>query len=213
MSENTDKQVNEIVNIVEQAILNVIKDRAYPKSDVVVYIDENAAYKAAVLKEKIQEAQGQIDGLVNVEKNTSLVSELNEQLNEVMAELELSKYVFSITGISEGKRDDAFAKAREEFKVEYEENKNPFTGETVKIEIENRARDRFLTNLIWELSIEKITAPDGSIQESISHVDAGILRESLPASANILINESIDKLRAASAAFLLSVGEDFLAKS
>jgi hypothetical protein len=213
-------EVEEVIKLVEEAkapgvfnILDVVKDRAYPKESIAIYIDESAAYLASNLKEKIGETQQLVDGLVDVEANTKLLSELNQKLDAVLEKLELSKYIFDITGISEGVRDEAFTKAREAFEIKYEEIKNPFTGEVTKTEIENLERDRYLTNLLWSLSIVKIVAPDGSEQTSINDKDVDVLRKSLPASANILINGSIEKLRAASATFLLSVGEDFLAKS
>jgi hypothetical protein len=51
----------EISEIVEEAkkpgkfnILNVLKDRAYPETEVTVYLDERAAFLAAEMNEKVK---------------------------------------------------------------------------------------------------------------------------------------------------------------
>ena len=59
----------------------------------------------------------------------------------------------------------------------------------------------------------KITAPDGSEQDGISVEDASELRRSLPIASASKITDAIEKMRVATAVFMLSVDEDFLAKS
>jgi len=207
------KIIEDAAKIVEEAkqpgtfsIIDVLKERAYPKEDVNIYLDEEAAYQASMINEKIEELK---KSGADLKKIDALV----ESRDEVIAKFEKSKYVFSITGISEGLRDDIQEQSLEKFPMEYEEDKNPFTGEVTKKEIEDKERDRYFTNLIWHESITKIVDPSGSVQEKISLDDVENLRQFLPIACIGAITQSIEKLRMSTAMFMLSVDEDFLAKS
>jgi hypothetical protein len=217
MSQDMEKEITEIVDAAKAPgtfnILNVIKNKAYPKDDVVIYLDEQAAYDASNLKDKIQDVQINVDNEIDVKENTIKLDALKAELDEAMKRVQASKYIFTISGISEGKREELFDKAREKFPVEYREERNVLSQETTRIEIESEERDKYLTNLLWAESVVAITAPDGSGQNGISFDDVVELRFSFPPSANIIINQTIEKVRAASAVFLMSVDEDFLAKS
>jgi hypothetical protein len=127
--------------------------------------------------------------------------------------MDLSKYTFTVKGISEGKRDELYKVATEKYPLEYNETKNVYTGEISREEIESEERDSLLTSLLWSAHITKIEAPNGDVQDFISPEDAMELRSSLPIASNALINKSIEKIRAATAMFMISVDEDFLAKS
>jgi len=188
------------------SIVDVLKERAYPKEDVNIYLDEQAAYEASMMNEKIEELK---KSNADIKKIDALV----ESRDEVISKFEKSKYVFSITGISEGLRDDIQEQSLEKFPMQYEEDKNPFTGEITKKEIEDKERDRYFTNLIWHESITKIVDPSGSVQEKITLEDVESLRQFLPIACIGAITQSIEKLRMSTAMFMLSVDEDFLAKS
>lgn len=190
------------------SILNVLEERAYPREDVVVFLDEQSAYAAAQLQERIDELgksksldiQADIDALI-VERD------------KLVEKLESQKYVFTIIGISEGLREDLMLEAAEKFPLEYSENKNPLTGEVKREEIENKERDRLFTNLLWHSQIEKIIATDGSMQDNVTIKDVEALRRQLPIAAIGAITQSIERLRVSTAVFMMSVNEDFLAKS
>ena len=217
MSEDTEKEIIELAEAAKAPgtfnILNVIKEASHAKDDVVVYIDENAAYIASKIKDEFDETQELIDGQVDVELNTKKLEELRKKLDEAVVAVQKSKYVFTVSGMSEGKREEIFNKAKEEYPIEFREERNPITQEITRTELESEDRDKYLTNLLWSASVVKITAPDGSIQENISLKDAGEMRLNLPPSVNVLVNQAIEKVRAASALFLMTVDEDFLAKS
>lgn len=211
----SDKTVEEVEKLVDNAkapgtfsILNVLKERAYPKDEVVVYLDEQTAFKAAELKTKIDE----LNQLADLE-NQDVIDALIEERDAFINELEDSKYTFFIDGISEGLRDDLMNEALEEYPMEYDEEKNPFTGETTRKERENKERDKFFTDLLWFNHIVKIVAPDGSVQDKVTMKDVQELRRSLPIAAITKITGSIDKIRMATALFMMTVDEDFLAKS
>jgi hypothetical protein len=191
-------------------ILDVVKGRGYPSEDVNVYLDESVAYEAAIIKEKIDELEPRI---IDSQEAAAQVVKLEKQLAPIMERLKESKYVFTISGIPEGIREDLLNQATEVYPVEYTESKNPFSGELTRAENENTERDRLFTNLLWKKHITKITAPDGSVQENLDDETVIELRRSLPIAGIGLINQSLERVRISSAIFLSKVNEDFLAKS
>ena len=198
------------IEIVEEAkkpgtfsIVNVLKERAYPHDEVNVYLDEETAYEASQAKEALKK----ID-ILDVEYAAA-----EEKFNKLMDKLEQSKYVFHIKGISEGKREEMFNLSLEKYPAKFTESKNSFTGEVKKEEIESVERNNLFTSMIWAAHIVKIVAPDGSVQENLMPEEAVEVRTSLPIASSALVNRSIEKVREASALFMMTVDEDFLAKS
>jgi hypothetical protein len=188
------------------SIVDVLKERAYPKEEINIYLDEQSAYEASLLEEKIKE-------LKKADAEEDKIEKLVSARDKIIKNFEKSKYVFSITGISEGLRDDIQEQSLEKFPMKYDEEKNPFTGEITKREVEDKERDRYFTNLIWHESITKIVDPSGSVQEKVTLEDVENLREFLPLASIGAITQSIEKLRMSTAMFMISVDEDFLAKS
>ena len=205
----SDATVEELVNEAKKPgkfnIVNVIKERAYPSDDVVVYLDEEVAYRAAKLQERLRDEAATLPG--------EEYAALDAELNAAVEELESKKYVFSIRGISEGRRGELLELSIAQFPLEYNEQKNPFTGEVTRTEIEDRGRDSLFTNFIWAEHIVKIVSPEGDEQESLTAEEVRELRDALPLASAAAINEAIDKLRVSTAVFMASVDEDFLAKS
>jgi hypothetical protein len=160
------------------------------------------------LQEKIEELQVELKP-----EDEAKIKELSKDLDKAVKELEKSKYVFSLSGMSEGKRVELQEKSLEKFPLQYDETKNPFTGEITKQEIEDKQRDRYFTDLLWAESIKKITDPQGNVQEQITLEDVSSLRDLLPIAATGAITQSVEKLRISTAVFMASVDEDFLAKS
>ena len=205
----SDATVEELVNEAKKPgkfnIVNVIKERAYPSDDVVVYLDEEVAYRAAKLQERLRDEAATLP--------EEEYAALDAELNAAVEELESKKYVFSIRGISEGRRGELLELSIAQFPLEYNEQKNPFTGEVTRTEIEDRGRDSLFTNFIWAEHIVKIVSPEGDEQESLTAEEVRELRDALPLASAAAINEAIDKLRVSTAVFMASVDEDFLAKS
>jgi hypothetical protein len=202
-----EKTVDEIVEEAKKPgtfnIINVLKERSHPTDNVSVYLDEKTAYEAAMLKVK----------LGNTDSKANEYAKIQSEIDALIEKLESEKYVFVITGISEGRREEIYNDAVKKFPVEYEESTNPFSGEKTKEEVENAERDRLFTSMLWKEHISKIVAPDGSEQTELSLQDIAALRATLPIAASGTINQAVEKLRAATAVFMLSVDEDFLAKS
>ena len=215
--------MSDIEEMVEEAkkpgkfnIVEAVKGRAYPQLDVEVFIDEDAAYVATQIESEIKKVTDEMDSNSDNEELKKLTESYEEFLakkNEIIESMGGSRYVFHLQGISEGVRNDLYDKALEKFPMKYETDRNPLTGESTKKEIEDEKRNKYFTDMLWSSYILKITAPDGSEQDGISVEDASELRRSLPIASASKITDAIEKMRVATAVFMLSVDEDFLAKS
>ncbi len=194
-------------------ILNALKDRAYPSDEVVVYLDEHSAYLGAEADERVKELVKKAELEGSTEDIEAEIVEAEKTRNAIIEKLSESAYIFTITGISEGTRLDILKKCEDEFPIIYSEEKNPITGEVKKTEIPDDSRTNLMMNLFWQAHIEKIVAPSGDVQDEITISDAVELRRALPIASNGLINQAIEKIRTATALFMFTVDEDFLAKS
>jgi hypothetical protein len=210
----------EVTEILEQAkkpgtfnILNVLKDRAYPETDVTVYLDEKAAYLAAEMNEKVKLALAELESGEENKELEDKLENLEESREVLISKLKDSAYTFKIVGISEGTREDVIKKCEEKYPTQYTESKNPITGEAIKSEVPDENRAEMLMNLIWQSHIVSITSPDGEVQEGISIEDASEIRRALPIASSAIISQAIEKIRTATVMFMLTVDEDFLAKS
>lgn len=197
------EQVEEAMSKGKFSIIDAIRNRSYPKDKVFVYLNEQDAYDASKLDEEIK----------NTDASTPEYDSLLAKKDELVNQIDAGKYVFIISGVSEGDREKLQLKSAETFPIEYAENKNQLTGEITRTEIVNAERDRLFTNLLWVASIKEVIAPDGSTQDSLTLEEVFEMRESLPIAATGAITESIEKLRISTAIFMMKVNEDFLAKS
>ncbi len=214
---------SDIVEMLEEAkapgkfkIVDALKGRAFPTDEVNIFIDEDAAFIAAEVETQINKMGDKMDGTVDskeLEEFTKRHEELVERLEKIKEEMGGTRYVFYLQGVSEGVREDLFEKAVEKYPIQHEVDRNPLTGEVERQEKESPKRDRLFTNLIWQAHIKKIVAPDGSVQEGITLEESIELRRALPLASSGKITEAIEKLRTATALFMLSTDENFLAKS
>ena len=213
-----EEAVNEAKSRGKFKIIDAVKDRAFPEMFLDIYLDEALAF----LISELDEALGDIGKSADKKKALSKKEvdefqkrrdEILDRKNELVEQMGGAKYVFHIKGISEGKRQDIYDEAIKKFPIKYDKNRNPYTGALEKEEVDNVERDRYFTDLLWEAQIVKITSPDGEEQDGISLEEATELRRSLPAASVAKISEGIEKVRIASAAFMMSINEDFLAKS
>lgn len=189
------------------SILDAIADRAYPKIDVPVYLNEQIAYEASLLNDKLKDLQKKsLSDSVSAE-----IEKVEKELNELTEKLEESKYVFTIQGLSEGQRQDALDECHVDYPLEYIDGTGLSIGK--RVEKESPERDSMFTAKLWSMQVVKIVAPNGAVQQGISYEDIVQLKRALPLAAIGKINEALDKLRISTAMFMLSVDEDFLAKS
>lgn len=195
------------------SIAEALLERSYPSEEVKVYLDEQTAYAIVRIDEQINEleedASSSDEGIANTAQGQQ--AELIDKRKELYEHLQKSLYVFHISGVPEGTRNELLEQAFEKFPQEYIEDKN-ILGDVKRTEKENPERDNFFTMLLWEKSITKIVSPSGSEQVGVTADDVQVMRKTMPVSAVTKINGSMDKLRVATAMFLLEVNEDFLAK-
>lgn len=198
------------------SIINVLQERAYPKDSIEVSLDEALAFKASRISEKIEEFNKQINNVDDADEIDSLSDKRDElvaQREEILAEIKTKLYTVNITGIPEGRREEIYTEAIEKFPIEYVEATPSLLGDAKREEAENPERDKFITTMFWAEHIESIVDPDGNVQGKMTPEEARALRENLPISASTKINEAIEKIRIATALFMIGVDEDFLAKS
>jgi hypothetical protein len=216
----SEKSVQEVVEEAKSPsvfnIVDAIKDRGYPRDEVVIFLDEETAYKASLIQEKISILDlgaNKKDTAEQIASREEQRDKLIEERDNIAKKLSESKYTFILRGISEGQRDEIFENVGKKIPSQFNVERNPLTGEKEKTEIENPERDKLFTNMLWAAYIEKIVSPSGEEQIGVSVEDASQLRYSLPLAGVQKINECIEKLRIAAAAFMYEVDEDFLAKS
>lgn len=215
--------MSDIEEMVQQAkapgrfnIVDVLKGRGYPTSEIEVFIDENVAFVASDLEDEIRK----LDEKMNSEKDKAALEELiaaQEKLvsekDKLIKEMGGTRYVFHLQGISEGQRDDIWNKSIEKYPIKHDTDRNPLTGKVDRVEVQNPQRDKYFTGLLWQAHIKKIVDPSGDEQDGITVEEAFELRRSLPLASIGKITEAIEKMRASTAVFMMTVDEDFLAKS
>ena len=215
--------MSEIEEIVERAkapgkfnIVDVLKGRGYPTDEIEVFIDENVAFVASDIEDSIRKLGEKMDSEKDKYKLDELV-DLHQKLiaekDKLIEEMGGARYVFHLQGISEGQRDDIWKKSIEKYPIKHDTDRNPLTGKVDRVEVQNPERDKYFTGLLWQAHIKKIVDPTGDEQEGITVEDAFELRRSLPLASIGKITEAIEKMRASTAVFMMTVDEDFLAKS
>jgi len=194
-------------------IVDVLKDRSHPKMQVRVSVDEESAHLASKLQEQIEKLDIDIAKAKDAKDLIKKQEELSSEKEEMLAKINESSFTFHLTGISEGKREVLYKKAVSKYPIEYDKDIDFTTGKMEKVEKQNGDRDALYTDLLWEACIEKIVNGSDDEQVGVSYTDVRTMREQMPLSAIARINESIEKLRVATAVFMMEVDEDFLAKS
>jgi len=216
----SDLNIEEIREAVDEAkapgtfnIASVLKDRGYPKMQLTLAMDEQSAYEISAIKEKL----GSIDLAYSKKNKPEDVVKQEEvllgKLEELKSKVTESSFTFHLEGISEGKRNELYSQAKKKYPLEYEKDIDITTGKMQKVEKESFERDSLYTDLLWQAYIKKIVSNNGDEQSGVSYSDVRAMRDNMPISASARINESIEKLRVASAVFMLETDEDFLAKS
>lgn len=213
-----EEEIRESVDRVKSrgtfSIIDVLSERSYPETSVSVSIDESSAYQAAIVKEELEALINSVNGKATTAKQKSEISDLEDKIEELTVKLNKSKYTFNLMGISEGKREELWRDACKKYPVEYEKNDiSALLGTAAnKAEKPSPERDSLFTDYLWLACIRSIEDPDGNLQESLAYNDVKSMRNSLPLSAIAKINEAVEKLRTATAVFMMETGEDFLAK-
>jgi hypothetical protein len=197
------------------SIINVLAERSYPKAVASVSLDEGTAYKAATLKAELDELIKNSGTKGATQEHRTKIDDMTSKLEELTREMMKHSYTFHITGISEGKREELAREAKKKYPIEYDKSSQLSSligGSSEPIEKPSPERDNLFTDLLWKEHIEKIEDPEGNVQESLSYNDIKSLRGNLPLSSLAKINATIERVRTATAVFMMETGEDFLAK-
>ena len=197
------------------SIVNVLAERAYPKSSVTVHLDEQSAYEASIIKEELDNLLDTIGKSNPSKPQQEKIDELTEKIDELSKKMISSGYIFHIKGISEGKRETLFNESKKKYPVEYEKPNDlaALAGQQVeRVEKESPERDQLFTDFLWREHIYMVEDPEGNTQSDLTYSDIKEIRGSLPLSSLAKINQAIEKIRTATAIFMMETGEDFLAK-
>ncbi len=173
--------------------------RNFPKSEIVVYLDEDTAFKRQALTEK---------------KTADLeeAAKIQEQIDALDAQLAGSRYVFTLTGFDPNDYDTILSEIYAEYPAEYTEDVNPYSGAKVREEKPNEDRVKLLWAKLWARSITQIEGPDHTVDNSVLDVNtAGHMRGSFPIDGRRRIDIRIQELRMASSWMDEIQDEGFLA--
>lgn len=171
----------------KQGTFNLIErlvGRNMPTEEVEVFLDEGTAFRIGRLEQRLAD-----------ETEKGVVKKLEAERAHLRAELEKSKYTFTLQGISTEDYDKIIDEIREAYPIEYEDSTNPLTGQKLRLELPNEDRDTLYHNLLLAHCLVKITDPDGAVDEDISVEKASIVRRTLPIDGVRRLSNSIEDLR------------------
>lgn len=159
-------------------VAEMFSGASYPTEVVDFYTDSSVAYEFHKLTEQSLEAIKKQDD--------ELAKDIEKRHAELVKKAKDSHYKVHLRGQSRDNIMAIIAKVDEEFPVEY-----TFIGQ----EKPNAARNEKLTNLFWQLYIEKIDHPNGSVMVSPPEEVIKIIRGQAPISESEKVDEAIKNLR------------------
>jgi len=208
--------------------LDAIQGRSYAEVEVPVYLDEVAVLPLVELDEEIGQVNLKIDqlatqvasGIKSASKAADELPKLQEELASLEAKraplvekIQSGKYIITVRGFDKKLSEAALETSKAEYPIEYDEYFNPVTGKREKTEVVNAARNRLYTNLLWQLHIVKIAAPDGQYETSPALETVAALRTALPDASRFHLEQAIDKVKLSVDWYDGLADEVFLAKS
>lgn len=188
-----------------------LRGRNMPTEEIAVYLDEDKGYKLHELGRKLN---GDAESGVMAATDAKVIKALNAEITKLEAELRESRYVFKLRAIPTRTYTEISEAADLMYPLEYNEVKNPFTGETKKELIVNEDRDTYYTNRLWAESIVSMTAPNGDVADDTIDLEfVAQFRAYAPLDAVMRLSEVILRLRMAVEWMDGLEHEDFLVKS
>lgn len=155
---------------------DVLSERAQPTDEVVVSLNEVAAYAKSKLTDALAKAT-----------ETADVKKLEKQLAEVEKDLESSRYTIHLTGIPTRMSENLVSKALHQFPLKLD-----FMGRDEPENAMNRLKAQ--NNLLWNAQIVNVVNPKGVSKRSWSVEETEKFAEQLPVSAQNAIDEKIKDL-------------------
>lgn len=157
-------------------IADLFNGKAYPKTSVDVWMDEDAAYQI------YKNAQAVRDALQRDEQEK--FAELEAKHNELIKRAEPSRVTFNLTGVSRDDRQAALDKVLDTHPMEYN-----FLGQAKP----NPKADEMHANLRWALHTESIVRADGATIVAPTPEQIKFFRGKAPDSALRAIEEAINE--------------------
>lgn len=118
------------------SLIERLQNRNMPTEEVVIYLDEQAAYERERLTAKHAETT-----------DKKRLAEIDAKLDELEARIRDSAVTLKLVGISSKRYDELLDRAKETYPIEVEETVAPFTGEKTKRELPNEDRDELFNTL------------------------------------------------------------------
>lgn len=168
------------------SLIDRLQNRGLPSEDVDIYLDEKLGWDLIRLEEKHNSA-----------KKDSEVREIEAKIKRVRRELQDSRYVFRVQGMTSERYDELIEKAYTSHPKEEAEQLNPLTGEKTMVEVPSEERDKLLNHLILEESIVSVTDPDGNVDDNITLETVAFLAKLGPLDGLRRISELAFRMRMA----------------
>lgn len=178
-----------------------LRGRGYPQDAVAIYLNETVGYELEKLEEEIKAAKDEVAALA-----------LEVKATELRAKILPERYVFNMHGISNREYDDVKDAVEVDFPYEYDESKNPFTGEVTRVIIPSEARDEAFTVRLWSHFIDSVEDASGAKDDSIGVEFVVEFRALAPLNAITRVAETVNKLRMATDWIDYIEDEDFFPK-
>lgn len=199
MSEETKSVIEETMELVEEAqskkvfnLADAIKGRAYPKKDVKIYLDDEAAMR-------LVEIQDELDYMPEAD----VADKLNAEAAVLKAQIEKTALTLTLRGVSQ----DIIETVLTQTNIRYGLKK----GED-GTEVAGWMKD-YITALVGA-NIESVTNADGEIDSDVFNFDkTDDLRRNIPASEWGKLVEAMEKLTLAGGYFNQLTDAGFLQKS
>lgn len=155
----------------------VLQGRNYPEIDIPFYVDEVTALTLSQVEKELN----RLTMLGRTEEHDALEAK-SVELKKVLAD---SRYVYTVRGVPQKVRQDAYKKAFDKY---------PRVQNFMGIEDENPERDSYYTALLWQAMTVKIVAPNGAVQVAPALETIQQFRDYAPLSAITAIDAGIAEL-------------------
>ena len=154
----------------------VLTERPQPKDEVVVYLNEVAAYAKSKLRE-----------LHSITTDSKELKEIEGQLEGIEKDLEASRYTVHLTGIPSRMTENLVSEALHKFPLKLD-----FMGRDDPINALDRMKHQ--NNLLWNAQITSVVNPSGKSKKSWSIEETQAFATGLPVSVQNAIDAKIKEL-------------------
>lgn len=124
----------------------VLSGIGFPENTVTVYLDERVGFEIYKAEQALRQAE--------IRGNEEALKKIADELDALKTKRSDIAYKVTVRGISEAARKACDTQARAKYPVEYN-----FMGQATP----EPARDDFYNHLLWNLSLVKFEATDGSV--------------------------------------------------